>query len=120
MTRLTNGDGVLVVAVADFASDILGVRSLVDNTLGIVNIAVVSGASRVRWVGGVRQIKEDETRKTARVAGLSANNVREVASRVGEDVVHTSKGKVIPVSGKVGVGAEGLGTFSVVDVQKLL
>lgn len=117
---LTDGDGVLVVCVADFLSKVFRVRALVDDTLGIVDVAVVTCASGILRAGRIREVQEDEARETARVTGLSTNNVRKVAVRVGEDVVYTPEGEVVPVAGEIGVRAEGHGTLLVVDVQKLL
>lgn len=94
--------------------------SLVDNALGIVNVPVITGTPRVLGLGGVRQVKEDETTETGAVARLGTNYVGKVAGRVGEDVVHTSQGKIVPITRKVGIGTEGDRALLVVDVQELL
>jgi hypothetical protein len=44
---LTNREGVLVVSVADFTSQVLGVRSSVDQALSIVNIAILMSTANI-------------------------------------------------------------------------
>ena len=67
--------------------------TLVDQALGVVDVAVIPGASRVLGVGRVGKIEEDETRETAAVTRLSAVQVEHVGL-LGtlDDVVHTSQG----------------------------
>lgn len=75
--------------------------------------------SGVLRVGGIGQIKEDETTQATAVTRLSSNNKGKVAVRVGEDVVHTSQRQVVPVRSQIGIGTERLRALLVVDVKQL-
>ena len=62
--RLSGGKGdthgVLVVVETDLFAEILGVRAIVDDTLGIVNIAVGADAPGRGWIGRHRDVEHEE------------------------------------------------------------
>jgi hypothetical protein len=70
---IVNGEGILVVSVADVSTVVLLVWTAVDNALGVMNVSVDIRASRFNWFGNIGKIDEDQARKTGGVTWLSAN-----------------------------------------------
>lgn len=64
---------VLVVSVTDIAAKIFCVRALILEALSIVDVAVLRSTAWAGGVGGIRQIDEDESRRTCGVAREGAN-----------------------------------------------
>lgn len=81
--HVVDGEGVLVVAEADFLAAVGPVRTAVDNALRIVDVAVVGRAALVNGVGRVRDIDHVETT----VALVGAYGVDHVSGLVDDDVV---------------------------------
>lgn len=73
VSDVVDGEGVFVVAVADFLAVEAGVGTLVFQALSVVDVAVLGGAARGGWVGGVLEVDEDEAGLALRVARSSAD-----------------------------------------------
>lgn len=96
-------------------------RSLVDQALRIVHVPIISCTSRAYGLRRIGQIQEDKAGKTGAVARLSTVHVEEVVLlRSLNDVVHTSQGKLVPVTGKISVRAEGDRAFLVINIEQFL
>lgn len=120
VSQIVDGEGILVVAVADLTTKVLGVGATVDEALSVVNVAVLGSTSRAGDLGGVAHVEHVNTGSASVVTGLGTNDVGEVGLRVGKDVVDTTEGKVVPEGREVLVGVEGHGALLVVNVQELL
>lgn len=94
--HVVDGQGVLVVAVADVGTLVLRVGAPVDQALGVVDVAVLGGATRRRQVLEVSQVDEDETRGARRVARLGADGDGVVLLLVGDDVVRAARRQLVP------------------------
>jgi hypothetical protein len=92
---VVDGEGVLVVAVADLAALVLLVGALVDQALGVVDVAVGGRTAGGGRVGGVAEVKEDETTAALGGARAGTDDVGEARLVVGEDVVGTAVGEVL-------------------------
>lgn len=64
---VVDGEGVLVVAVANILAVVALVGTAVDETLGVVNIAVLGSASRASDVGGVANVEENQSSAAGKV-----------------------------------------------------
>jgi len=82
-----NGEGVFVVAEADFVSYEGGVRAVIDDALRVVDVTVVGEATGESGVDGVADVNHVET-CTAR---LTSDAVRETGLFVNGDVVAISE-----------------------------
>src|SRR5690606_38219909 len=59
--HVVDGEGLLVVTVANVTAEVLLVGSLVRQALSIVHVAVLGSAAGGSGVGGVLQVDKDET-----------------------------------------------------------
>lgn len=105
---IVDGEGVLVVTIADVTASVAGVRSAVDQALGIVDIAVTRGTAGGGGVGRVRQVDEDQPRLALVCAWGSADCNGKVLLLEGDDVVGATNREAVEERDVAG-GAEGLG-----------
>ncbi len=107
--RLSGGKGdthgVLVVVETDLFAQILGVRAIVDDTLGIVNIAVGADAPGRGWIGRHRDVEHEEAAFAAGAARRT-DRIDHVLLLVGHNIVRGSE-TTVP-SGQIVLDAEGL------------
>lgn len=108
---VVDGEGVLVVREAELLAVVLSVGASVDGALGIVGVAILSGASGVDGVLGVRDIDHVETTG----AELAADGDDGVGGLGAHDVVGAAEASEV---GDVGLDGEGLGLAA--DAEELL
>jgi hypothetical protein len=118
---IVDGEGVLVVAVADVAADVLGVGTAVDEALGVVDVAVLLGAADAGGLGGVLQVEEDEATKAVDITGTRADRGTPLGLLVDDDVVGGADGELVEETGEVAAGElDGLVALLEVDGEELL
>lgn len=76
----TNRKGVFVVGVANFTSQVLSIRSLVDNTLSVMDVAIRRSTSRGGRIAGVAEIEEDEPSTAGGVARSGPDYICEAST----------------------------------------
>lgn len=82
-------------------------------------VAVLRSTARRRRVGGVFEVKENNTAAASRITGTGANNVSKSRFIIGKDVMSTTIWKTIPPGGEIILRMEGYRSFSIVDIQEL-
>lgn len=92
---VVDGEGVLVVTIADIATSVPCVRSAVDQALGIVDIAITRGTAGGCGVSRVRQVDEDQSRPALVRAWLGADCNGKVLLLEGDDVVGATRRKAV-------------------------
>lgn len=115
--HVKDGQGVLVVAVADVTLAVGLVGTAVHEALGVVHVAVAAGAAGGVRGRGVRQVDEDEARGAAAVARLGAHGHGVVLLLVDDDVVRAADGQFAEPARQVVLVAERLGRGRV-DVEQ--
>ena len=119
--HIVDCESILVIAVANIATLVTLVRSAVDNTLRIMNIAITLGATKRLGLGRISQIEEVETGSTDRVISrhsADSNGVLELL--VNHNIMRTTNGKQsVEVASKVLLGIEDHGLLGI-NFQKLL
>lgn len=93
---VVDGQGVLIVAVADFLAFVFRVGAVVDDALGIVYVSVLASASGRPWVGRIRGVDKDQARSTRAISWLCSNH----GNPIGvfwplHNVVYTANGQVV-------------------------
>lgn len=120
---IVDGEGVLVVTVADIAAKVLLVGAAVNNALSIVGVAVLRRAASLVRLVGVVQVDEDRATGTGVVtanAATTANSDGVAELLVGNDVVRTARdtvGDVHPAD--ILLDIEGLGVLGA-QLEQLL
>ena len=115
----TDGQGVLVVAVADLATLVFLVGPAVDEALSVVHVAVLGRAAGGRGLARVAEINKDQSTAAGGVAGSGSDNVGEARLVVGENVVCAAIGEIAVEASEVVLGVEDDGALAVVDGEKL-
>ena len=118
--HIIDSQGVLVVTIADLAASISLVRTLVDQTLSVVNVSVLTGTSSLSWVSRVGDVQEDQTTTALGCSWSGADDVNEVRVIVGQDVVSTSIWEATEETGQVSSWIECHWTVLVVQRQELV
>lgn len=108
VSDVVDGEGVLVVTIADIAASVPGVRSAVDQALGIVDIAITRGTAGGRGASRVRQVDEDQSRPALISAWLCADCNGKVLLLKGDNIVGATSRKAVKERDVAG-GAERLG-----------
>jgi hypothetical protein len=110
---IVDGQGVLVVAVADVTTIVLLVRSTVDNALSVVSVAVLTVATRdVRLSGIVHVDEHGSTGAGVVTAGATASTAGDgvVLLVVGDDCVCAALDTLVDVDkSSVGLDVESVG-----------
>lgn len=122
VSDVVDGEGVLVVAVADLAALVLSVGTVVDDTLSIVDVAILRVASRASGVGGVGQINEDQASSTGRIGpGGSADSVRPVGFLVDDNVVGAANGQASEETSQILIVGEGdrAGGINIQELERI-
>lgn len=118
---IVDGEGILVVAIADVMAQVLLMRAPVNEALSIVDVAIVAVAAEQGRVGGVLEIEEDETATALGVnAGTATDDGAVLPLLVGENVVAGGLGHALEVTGDIGDNVEGDGGGAVHDVEELV
>lgn len=142
--HIVNGQGILIVAVADVAAEVLLIGALVNKALRlrevsvsnfplepintsilielayIMGVAIVGVASEPDRVGGIRNVEHDGSRATRVSARLRANCEEKVLVLMDNNVVASARSRqVSDVTGDIRHGVEGDGALAGVNVQKL-
>lgn len=122
---VVDGEGILVVGIADIASKVTLVRATVDHALSVVDVAVSGSTARGGDVGRVADVKEDQPTTAGQVVtdtdglvatdGTSSNGVVELL--VDDNVVGAADGELVPMAGKLSLGEVlGVGRVEVEDL----
>jgi hypothetical protein len=100
---VVDGEGVFVVAEADFLAEVLLVRAAVDDTLCIMNIACLTDAAGRGWVAGVGHVDHEHATGACGVAGVgtrtATDGVDHVNLGVGDKVVRCTE--AVKVGGQI-------------------
>jgi len=106
-----DGEGVLVEVEADLAAPVLCRGALVDDALGVVDVAVLGDAAGGGGLGGVGDVNDEHAARAGGVAGVgagaAADGVDEVLLLVRDEVV--GRAEAAEVGGQVRLLAEDLG-----------
>jgi len=119
VSHIIDGESVFVVAVADIATKVALVRTTINKTFGVVDVAILTRATRGNRLGDVTDIDEDETSSASTVARLSSN--RDCISKflVDDDIVSATDRKVSEQSSDICSDAEVL-RVSWIDVEQFV
>ena len=115
---IVDGQGVLVVAVANVTAYIFLIRAFVYKALSVVDITVLGSTARRCWVGDVSKVDEDQasTASGRTRRGTNCNGI--VLRLVDDNVVGTACRQVGEEASQVRLGAENLG-FGGIKIQQL-
>lgn len=120
---VVDGEGILVVAVADVPAEVLLIWATVDDALGIVGVTILGSTASLVGLVRVVHVDEDGTTSTGVIAAratTTANSDGVAKLLVGNDVVRTARdtiGDVHPAN--VLLDVEGLGVLRA-QVEQLL
>jgi hypothetical protein len=142
--HVVDGQSILVVAVADVATEVLGVGTLVNKALSleeghvshiplepiikpslerlayIVGVAIVGVATESLRLGWIRNVEHDGSRATRVRARLRAHREKKVLLLMDNNVVASARPRqVSDVTSDISHGVEGDGALAGVNVQKL-
>lgn len=93
---IVDGQGVFVVAVADFLALVLLVGPVVDDALSVVDISVLASASRGPGVGWIGRVDEDQASPTRAVSWLSSDHSNPISAFGSlHDVVGSADGQIV-------------------------
>lgn len=113
-----HGQSILIVSVANIGTDVLGVWTTVDQTVGVVDITILWVDTQSHRVRGVSEIEEDHSSLRSRSSGPGSNRDTVVLLLVNDHVVRGTSGEVTEVTGEIDLVGEcdGLGG---IDGQQL-
>lgn len=106
--HVVDGEGVLVVPVADVSALEFLVGASIHETLGIVHIAVLGVAPGADGLGGVGEVDENEARSTFICSWAGTYCYGEFPLGVGDDVVGSADGEAVKVPCDFGLGVKDL------------
>lgn len=105
---IEDGECILIVRVTDFATDEFGVGSTVNETLGIMDVAVLPCAAWAGRIGDVRHVDENNTSSAGGISWRGTNREDEVGFVVGDNVVGCAVGEFVKETGEIQIGRESL------------
>jgi len=120
VSHIVDGEGILVVTVADVTALVALIGSTVDNALRIVDVTITLGASKRLGLGRISEIEEVKTGSTVGVCSwLSADGDSVLELLVDNNVMSTAnRQKSVEVASKVLLGVKDDRLLGV-DLQKL-
>jgi hypothetical protein len=116
--NISHGQCILVVSVANLTADILSIWTVVDNALGIVDVAVLPCATRAAGLGWILHINKDDTCSASVVTRYGTDRVDHVGGFVGNDIMSTANGKTSEMASEILLVAEDDGLLGL-DVDEL-
>jgi hypothetical protein len=119
VSHVVDGESILVIAIADIASEVALVGATVDEALGIVHIAVLTCAARGCRPSDIAEIDEGEASTACTVARSSTDRYSIAKFFVDNNVVRATNGQISEESSDICRGTEVLWT-SGVDFEKLV
>jgi hypothetical protein len=99
--RFVHGQCVFVVSVADLTSNVLQIRTLVDQTLCIMDISIVGSTTGADGFGRVLQVDKYDAGSASVVSRHRTDGVREAGFFIDDDVVCTASRQGIEMSGQI-------------------
>lgn len=120
VSHIVDGEGILVVSVADITALVTLVGSTVDNALSVVHVAIALGTSKRLGVGRISEIEEVQTGQAVGVCswlGADGNGVLELL--VDNNIVSSAnRQQFIIMTGKIRLCVKDNGLLGV-DLEKL-